>query len=133
MVDQPGTKIKSMKTLIIDQVVNATEKAIEVLIAARREQDGEFHLCKCWLPRSQIRIIDDKQIEIPDWLYNAKCEDIGDRYDFCVDGLMSVDLPPSAAPSKEEVQDKWDAWTKLEQQKAARKAARQAKKTLATA
>lgn len=38
--------------------------------------EHDLHCCVFWLPRSQIEIHEDS-VELPDWLYQKKLEEIG--------------------------------------------------------
>lgn len=112
-----------MNTLLIESVIQETEKAIQVIIGARRFQDGEFHNVKVWFPKSQVRV-EDNQLLCPEWLVEKKIEEVGNAYEFDCDGLMMVGLAPSEAPSKEEAAAKWEAFTQIWAQKEAQKIAR---------
>jgi hypothetical protein len=100
-----------MKTLCIESINAKTEKAIQVIVGARRAQTGEFRNVKLWLPLSQIKVISDTVIELPEWLLDAKIEQVGNDYDFDCDALTTVGLEPSdSMHTKEENEAIWDTF-----------------------
>lgn len=116
-----------MNTLIIERIAQETEKAVEIIIQARRQQDGEFHAVKIWMPKSQVEV-KDNTVTAPEWLLEKKIDEVGEKYDFDCDGLMMVGLPPSTALTKDEAKTRFDAWMDMEAVKKAKKEAARARK-----
>lgn len=95
-----------MTTLLIEEISSESDKAVQVVIGARRRQNGEMRNVQFWLPKSQIKI-NGTQVECPDWLVEQKIEWVGNQYDFDCDGLMSIGLDGSTAPTAEEADADW--------------------------